>query len=277
MPSSGVSEYGSSYRAEWAPDAPRPMIVTAALCWWNERPEDLVRCVAGAAQVADRIVALDGAYVRYPGATVRSDVEQTDAIRRTAEKHDLDCLILQPDRLWAGQIEKRSHLLALACVGTDWIVTLDADHIITTERDALRAELAASVSDIVDVPFVTPKGKLAAGLWHLAQTQGPQMIPQFWRASIHPTVERHHWWISATKDNQKVWAWAGDGHRKVLPHAKFVTPYVVEHRTLLRTEEQILASRAFCNDREMVVARTGQEDDLPELPRPVFDYVSVPT
>jgi hypothetical protein len=258
------------------------MIVTAALCWWNERPEDLVACIKGAAKIADRVVALDGAYARYPGATVMSPPRQAKAIRDACAKAKLDCLVVFPDRLWAGQIEKRNHLLALAGVGSDWIVTLDADHIIDTEREAVRNELYASTADVVDVPFITPRNakrgdvRSAAGQWHLAQTQGPQLIPQVWRASLHLRVEYHHWWIGATKDNRPVWAWAGDSSRQQLPHARFVTPYTVEHRTLLRTDAQVLASRAFCNDREMVVAKTGQEDDLPTLPRPVFDYTTVP-
>ena len=258
----------------------RTMIVTAALCWWNERPDDLSACIAGAAKIADRVVALDGAYVRYPGATVASDSRQAKAIRAACERHGLGCLIVTPDRLWAGQVEKRSYLLALASVGSEWIVTLDADHVIDTEREAVRAELYNSTADVVEVPFVTPRnpkaGAIAAGQWHLAQTDGPQMIPQVWRASLQLRVEQHHWWISGVKDNVKVWAWAGDATRRQLPHARFVTPYTVEHRTLLRTEAQVLASRAFCNDREMVVAKTGQEDDVPTLPRPVFDYARMP-
>src|SRR5207247_1053795 len=77
---------GSSYRTGlernpppyWhVPEVPKAIVnVTAALCWWNEKPEDLARCVRGVANIADRIVALDGAYVRYPGATVRSDEKQ---------------------------------------------------------------------------------------------------------------------------------------------------------------------------------------------------------
>jgi hypothetical protein len=258
------------------------MIVTAALCWWNERPEDLRRCIAGAAQIADRVVALDGAYRRYPGATVRSAPSQAKAIRDACEKAGLDCLVVTVDRLWAGQVEKRSHLLALASVGSDWIVTLDADHVISTDREAVRAELANSTADVVEVPFVTPPNpergmaRSAPGYWHIAQTEAPQMIPQVWRASLGLRVERHHWWISGTKDGQRVWAWAGDSSMRALPHARFVTPYTTEHRVLLRTDDQVLASRAFCNDRAMVVSRTGQEDDVPGIPPPVFDYATVP-
>jgi hypothetical protein len=50
----------------------------------------------------------------------------------------------------------------------------------------------------------------------------------------------------------------------------------VEHRCLLRDDEHIRANRAFCNDRVKVVAMTGQEDDQPGLPPPIFDYDTVP-
>jgi len=53
-------------------------------------------------------------------------------------------------------------------------------------------------------------------------------------------------------------------------------PYEIEHRSLLRDELRIIRGRAFCNDREIVVKRTGQEDDVPGLPEPVWDYVTVP-
>lgn len=274
---------GTSYAVGYPNDPPEPVLtVTAALCWWNERPADLVRCIEGVAQIADRLVALDGAYRRYPGATIASPPEQTKTIRRTAERLGLECLVLAPDRLWAGQIEKRSYLLATAAIGSDWIVTVDADHVIATDRLAVRRELAASSADVVDVPFHTPvnrkrgMARSAPGQWHIEQTESVQMIPQVWRASLNLRVERHHWWISATKDGQRVWAWAGDTMYPKLPHAAFVTPYTVDHRVLYRTDEQVRASRAFCNDRAAVVERTGQEDHLPGLPEPVFDYVRMP-
>ncbi len=266
-----------------APEPPAaPVNVTAALCWWNERPEDLARCVRGVAQIADRIVALDGAYRRYPGATIRSDPKQAETIRRVAHETGMECLVVTPDRLWLGQIEKRSHLLALAGVGSDWIVTVDADHIISTDRDAVRRELVNSTADVVEVPFHTPvnkrrtMGKSAPGQWHIEQTGAVQYIPQVWRAILGLKVESHHWWIGGTKNGQKVWAWAGDYSRPHLPHAQFVTPYTVEHRVLLRTAEQVRASRAFCNDREMVVRLSGQEDHIEGLPEPIFDYVRLP-
>ena len=57
------------------------MIVTAALCWYNEPPDELAACVRATATVADRIVAVDGAYRRYPGAKPMSSPAQVKAIQ----------------------------------------------------------------------------------------------------------------------------------------------------------------------------------------------------
>ena len=75
-----------------------------------------------------------------------------------------------------------------------------------------------------------------------------------------------------------------DGHRKWISQGEAtsgpVPPlgcrYVVRHTTHTRDAAHILAGRAFCNDRIRVVERTGQEDDVPGLPPPVFDYATVP-
>lgn len=254
------------------------MIVTGALCWWKERPGDLEACVRGLGTIADRIVALDGSYRRYPGATITSSKKELDAIRSTAREIGLDCLILQPDRLWAGQVEKRSYLLNAAAVGTDWIVTVDTDHVISASREAVRAQLAQDLStDAWDVPFYTPipsdrpVAESAPGQWHIEQAGTTVYIPQVWRAHPGFLVEERHWWISAVKAGQRIWMWGGDGRYPQSVHSRFSAPYGVEHRCLFRTREQILASRGFCNDRVMVVERTGQEDDVPGLPEPVWD------
>ena len=44
----------------------------------------------------------------------------------------------------------------------------------------------------------------------------------------------------------------------------------------MRTKEQILASRAFLNDRADLVKITGQEDHQPGMPEPKFDYRHIP-
>lgn len=255
--------------------------ITGALPWWNELPEDLDRCVRSLAQVADRIVALDGAYIRYPEATVTSDPAQADAIRKAARDVGLDCLILQPDRLWAGQVEKRSHLLAAATVGSDWIVTVDADHIITADREHTRFVLERVQEDVLEVPYRTPVNPerlmkdSAAGIWHIQQSESIQWIPHLWRALPGFRVEKRHWWYSAMKVGGRVWLWGGDGTYTNVTHSQMQN-YEVEHRALFRTDHQVKLSRAFLNDREKIVATTGQEDWQPGMAPPVWDYKSMP-
>ncbi len=262
------------------------MRVTGALPWWGERPEDLAACIHGLGNVVDRVVALDGAYVRYPKATARSSKAQVDAIIKAAADVDIECLVLQPNKLWAGQVEKRCHLLAAACVQSDWVVTVDADHIISTDRDRARhniARLGRAGADVIAVPYYTPLNPnrsvkdSSPGKWHEEQAGQRVLVPHIYRALPGMRIEKRHWWYSAVKDGERVWLWSSD--EESYPYVRqfnITIPYEVEHRALMRTPEQIRLSRAFLNDREMIMAKTGQEDDVPGLPAPKFDYESIP-
>lgn len=260
---------------------PSGVIVTAALIWFNERPEDLERCVRGMATIADRLVAVDGAYARYPGAKIGSPIYQVDAIARTAKEVGIEVMAIVPmDRLWAGQVEKRSFALRTASQDSDWVAVVDADWVISGDREKARAELAGYNDniDVVSVPFYTPPGNgQVASTWHTSVSDTQEWMPHLFRALPEMTVEKYHWHIGARKGKDLVWLWgnAGDG-RPTLPPHQLQAPYQIEHRTLQRTEEQVRASRAFLNDRLMVVSATGQEDDMPGLPPPEFDYETVP-
>jgi hypothetical protein len=232
------------------------------------------------ATIADRLVAVDGAYARYPGATKGSPIDQVEAIAEAANEVGIEVVGVFPDRLWAGQVEKRSYALQKAAEDSDWIAVVDADWIISGNRKKARAELAGYGADIdvVSVPFYTPpgNGQVASG-WHNRVQDSQVWLPHIFRALPEITVERYHWYIGARKGKHLIWLWGPPGEgRAVLPPHQLEAPYLIEHMTLHRTEEQVLASRAFLNDRVMVVGMTDQEDDLPELPRPVFDYETIP-
>jgi len=256
------------------------MIVTAALVWFDETPDDLEACVRGIATVADRIVAVDGAYRRYPDARVSSPPAQAARIRKVAKAVGLDCVIHVPDQLWAGQVEKRSFVLAEASKDTDWIAIVDTDWVAHGDREPVRAELEGYGPDVdvVTVPLYTPVGKTYATNWHREVAGSRDWMPHFFRPLPDLQVETLHWYYSARKGLQKVWMWHGDAFTPytILPQHQLKAFYQIEHRTLLRDEKHILAGRAFCNDRVMVLAKTGQEDDVPGLPDPVFDYTTVP-
>lgn len=259
------------------------MKITAALAWWDERPSDLAECIRGMANIADRVVAYDGAYRRYPNGTAVSDPDQYAAIRQTAAEVGLECLILTPDRLWAGQLEKRTYLYNAAAINSDWVVVVDADHIIHADRAAVRAELEQTKFDVIEAPYPVPLNdsrpmiESAATEWH--QTNSGLDAPPhrlLFRALPDLRVEKHHWTVSGLKNGKKVWVLQSDSFKSALPATTLVADYEVEHRFLFRTKERVLAGRAFCNDRTMVVEKTGQEDDVPGLPEPVFDYTTLP-
>lgn len=262
------------------------MKVTAALAWWNERPEDLADCVRSMANIADAVYALDGSYARYPGATIQSPPEQADAIRQTAKEIGLPCRVVLNTELWPGQVAKRTFMLGHAIEGSDWVAVVDADHIIRAERDSAREALEAVGDDtaVIEVPFYTPRHPersvldSSPGYWHAAHADTLVTYPHLYRALPGLRVEQRHWWMAAGRGEDSVWLWGGDGGRPLLTHGVFGPEvYIVEHRTLMRTKEQILASRAFLNDRQTVVMPlTGQEDDRPDLPRPVFDFDARP-
>ena len=258
------------------------MKITAALSWWDELPEDLDACVTGVASVADRIVAVDGAYRRYPGARARSDDAQVAAIRDAAAASDIECLIIQPERTWTGEIEKRSTMMAVAAIATDWVVVIDADHIVSAIRKEVRTELNQTAADTIEVPFITPlmKGRTlaesSATNWHARQNAGKEWLPLIFRALPGLTVERRHWWYSAYRNGTKVCLGGWDGTLPEVRHARITTRYSVEHRCLYRSPERIRIQRAWYNDRVIVVEKTGQEDSQPGLPESVYDYETVP-
>jgi hypothetical protein len=259
------------------------MIITAALAWWDEPVDTLEACVRGAAEIADRIVALDGAYRRYPGGTPASPSDQGETIRRVAAAVGLDCVVLTPDRLWAGQVEKRSYLVALASVGTDWIVVVDADHVIHADRDGVRAELESldPTVGVIAAPYLTPLSPRrsladsAATGWHRRVAGHYEECRFMFRAYPGLRVERFHWHYSGIVNGERTWI-THDDIGPGVPLHRFRARYEVEHRALLRDERRMLAGRAFCNDRVKVVELTGQEDDVPGLPPPIWDFVTVP-
>ena len=263
------------------------MKITAALAWWDELPEDLDRCIRSLGNIADKVVAVDGAYRRYPGATITSPPDQVAAIREAATAVGIECEVIQIDRLWAGQVEKRAHLLNAASIGSDWIAVVDTDHIVSTDRELARAEIDGFGSDVdvISVTFFTPENaerdvsQSSATGWHRSMSGTRIILSHLFRTLPGLTVERFHWWYMAKKDGQVVGLRYGlkvdDGH-PVLEAQMLKTPYEITHLCLTRDEKHILANRAFCNDRIMVVNRTQQEDDVPGLPEPVFDYVTIP-
>ncbi len=247
------------------------MIVTAALAWFDEPLELLDECVRHLPVMADRLVAVDGGYSRYPGAKVASPKSQAAQIRRTAKDVGIDVRIVTPNRLWAGQVEKRSHMIALAGQGSDWFVGVDADHIWHGVRYTIRHELenVDAAFDTVSADMFTPPNheqpieETAAGEWHM--NIADRYIHQEWIFRSLPglRVEQRHWWYSGLRGDKRVWLMGGPNGPTVRIH-KLKAPFLVEHKCLHRQQKQVVRNREFCIDRVTIVEKTKQEDD-PEM------------
>lgn len=120
------------------------MIITAALCWYEEREETLDRCVRSLAGLVDRVVAVDGAWKLFPGGQPGgSGHEQQRAIREAADSAGIGCEIWSPLFVYESQVAKRAHMMQLAGDGSDWVFVVDADEYVAfSAGEAARAVLA---------------------------------------------------------------------------------------------------------------------------------------
>jgi hypothetical protein len=156
-------------------------------------------------------------------------------------------------------------MLAFATQDSDWVLPLDADWELTGDRSAIRAELAASQADALDVPFHTPLNPnvkletVAASTWHEELAGETAQLPLILRVLGDMRVEDFHWFYSGVKDGQRVWLWGYDSRYPKAETAVLQAPMGVTHHCFFRDERTIEANRAYCADRALHVAAHGVE------------------
>lgn len=245
------------------------MVITCTLAWFDETPEDLDRFVRALPGAVDRLVALDGGYVRYPGAKPRSSKEEAAAIKEAARDVNLPLEIHVPRRLWKGQVEKRNALIDLAAEGSDWLFTIDADHILHGCRDEFRWEIEYRVRpqfDRVDIDFYTtvnhsrPLAETSSTKWHSDCVGKTHKMGLLMRVLPELRYEHLHWYVSGLKNGNRIWLYGGDNSYPKGHAYELKSPFFIEHRCHFRRQRNILANREFCEDRIGIVKTTGQED-----------------
>lgn len=255
------------------------MIITAALAWFDEAPEDLDKFVRRLPIAVDRLVAVDGGYERYPDAAPRSNRDEEQALRDACQDVGLPLEIHIPDVIWRGQIEKRNFLAQQAIKGSDWMFSLDADHLLHGIREPFREELESLTHriDRVDIKFYTtinpdrPLSETSSTDWHSDLAGTWKQMGLLLRALPTLRYERFHWWISAAKKrNQLFWMYGGDDSRPHVEAHVLEAPFFIEHRCHFRRDQNIIGNRVFCDDRVAIVDETGQED-APEAKEEIAD------
>jgi hypothetical protein len=184
-----------------------------------------------------------------------------------AEDIGLPVTVILPTKVWRGQVAKRTQLYTLAADGSDWIITLDADHILHGIREAVRHELDEITQDACEVEFYTtvnhdrPLSDAASTEWHEELAGKSIWHRMVLRALPDMRVERYHWYVSALRDGERVWLRdVSEGGYPVVDTHRLRAPFLIEHRCMFRRDRNILANRSFCRDRELLVAATGEED-----------------
>jgi hypothetical protein len=238
--------------------------VTAMLAWFDEPLDLLITAVTGAAVIADRIVAADGAYELVPDRKASSPQKQRLAIRETARKVGLECEFLRP-RLWKGQVEKRNSLLQEAVQGSDWVFPVDADWRIEGDREAIRDELEDTEFDSLAVNFFQPSNperdtsKIAPHRWHAENAGQTSYLPILMRVFPEMRVEKLHWVYSGVKDERRIGLWGGAHFYPPGSVGTLRAPHRFEHRCLFRDDKTLERNRIFCEERDRERERVGFE------------------
>lgn len=135
------------------------MKLAAAICWYDEDPAWLERCVRSLAPIVDTIIHADGPWQDFPHDGPVSPIEQRRAIIVAAHAHDLGVIDVKP-RVWASQVEKRQALYAAGWRAADYLLVIDADEELRCANpDAIRATIEAAGGDAFNVRVQTPIGR----------------------------------------------------------------------------------------------------------------------
>lgn len=124
--------------------------IAAALAWYDESIDFLDRCVWSLRGLVDELVALDGAWNLFPGASPRSPYGQRWAIQSAALDADLRFRVIEPTGVFESQVAKRTELMRLAGQYADWILVIDSDEYVThADAATIREQLEAAPADTV--------------------------------------------------------------------------------------------------------------------------------
>lgn len=207
------------------------MKIIGLLSWYEEDPAWLAEAVAGASRVCDHIVAVDGAYGRFPGADKKpfSSTEQARTIQSAAAGAGIGCTIHVRRDPWVGnEVEKRDFMYRLGSVyaepGVDWFYIFDADEIVTAAPPGFRSLLATSERDVAE-----------ATIWERGDLDTGYAQRRFFRALPGIGCQQAHYVVTAVVDGD-LRILNGNETFHNLARTEDLTSVRMEHRTEARTD-----------------------------------------
>ena len=154
------------------------MKIVGLLSWYDEPASWLAECVASAAKICDHLIAVDGAYAKFPGALSRprSGTEEADVIMHAATGAGIGCTIhARTEPWWGNEVEKRDWMFRLAetvTTGDDWLFVIDADEVVSTCPPDTRQLLEKSEHDVGELRIWENDGTNIAGRRFLRALRG---------------------------------------------------------------------------------------------------------
>lgn len=217
-------------------------MIVALLSYYREPDSFLKQMVKSLPRVGvDKLIALDGAYARFPGGTAHSPRSNRRVLDKACEKAGIDLWHVAPNDVWHGdEVEKRSVLFALAESVTsedDWYFVVDGDEQVTEAEDSIPALLA-------DTDRLVGSAVLYAH-------DGSQRLRMFFKAvrGLRP-VGTH--FTYGLPDGRVLWGGYGQETEEAVE-----LPVRVLHKTLERSTARRNASLAYYAKRDKALVEAG--------------------
>lgn len=214
------------------------------LSWYDEPPSWLAACVVGMAKVCDVIVALDGAFLMFPGSLSKphSPLEQAETILRTAEAAGVSCMVHVPTEPWVGnEMGKRHTHLRIAAAQAeemkDWVFIVDADeHIVSVPSD-FEKRLSETEYDVAEVT--------------LRNGAGIHSMRRLYRVLPNLSCVQTHYTITGIREGKTVVLSGNRDFHSVEP-SDALLDLELEHHTAERSDERKLAKSVYDKHRPSV-------------------------
>jgi hypothetical protein len=169
--------------------------IIGLLSWYEEPASWLAQCVASAAHLCDHLIAVDGPYALFPGATTKpaSGAEQAEVITHTTAGAGIGCTIHAPRQPWWGnEVEKRAYMFQLGLTMAepdDWFLIFDADEVLVTSPVDVRKKLAETELDVAEVM-----------IWERGEQESRTPHRRLFRALPGITYRDAHYVVTAPTD-----------------------------------------------------------------------------
>lgn len=241
------------------------MKLIGLLPWYLEKPMWLADAVVSLAKCCDHIIAVDGGYMLFPGALDRpnSGPNQSEEILHAATSAGVGVTLHVPNKPFTGnEVEKRTLMLRLAQPlvepGVDWLLSIDADMVVSYAAPDLKEQLASLESGIDAAEWQ---------LWwndDMHSTQVGQGISveedirpgwsthrSLFRAWHNMRVEHTHYtYLAENDEGETVWYWGHPNYAQECDAANLTHYLRIEHRHAQRSRSRMKAAYQYYQRRD---------------------------